>query len=287
MQRPMVRLIFSRLPYLLKKNIPALSFAGMFFFSAVCAAGSLELATDLFEKNEWDLCRRECRRALLAEKEPAERFQLLNAMSIIRSGTDSDSATNQLSRIIAAHHDLEVTAIAAYEQGRMQWQFNQTADALASFSLAFQTTTNKPLFLRASCSMFQLFGENPELKTGHADLISQITTSRDQWYGALFKECAKPDPRQGQPTAPNWVIRFYRSQISPAIGDRCALEPSCSEYFHQARCKHGIKAYPMIADRFFREPEVSNAKKDPVVKPNGQVRYRDPVENHDFWMKKK
>jgi len=41
----------------------------------------------------------------------------------------------------------------------------------------------------------------------------------------------------------------------------------------------------MIGDRFFREPEVNNEKKDPVVMPNGQIRYRDPLKNHDFWMK--
>ena len=42
----------------------------------------------------------------------------------------------------------------------------------------------------------------------------------------------------------------------------------------------------MIADRFVREPEVSNQKADPVIMEDGQMRYRDPVEHHDFWMKK-
>ncbi|MEE9368309.1 MAG: membrane protein insertion efficiency factor YidD [Pontiella sp.] len=259
----------------------------MFFFSAHTLAGSLELTADLFEKNEWEFCRRECRRALLSQTEPTERFQLLSAMSGIRMGNDPLLEHNELDRIISENHDDQVSAIAAYERGRLQWQLEQPEQALQSFSLSFQSTTNKALFLRASCSIFLLFKDAPELKDGNDDLISQITTSRDQWYGTLFSECAKPTPVTGTPSAPNWVIRFYRSQISPAIGERCTLEPSCSEYFHQANHKHGLKAYPMIADRFFREPEVSQKKKDPVISESGQIRYRDPIENHDFWMKKK
>ena len=188
------------------------------------------------------------------------------------------------SSIVAADSDLQVSAIASYELGRLQWTAEQPSEAFDSFSFSFHTTTNKDLFLHASCSLFLLMKEHSELKSGNEALTSQINTSRDQWYGALFSQCAKPNP--GDSTTPNWIIRFYRAQISPAIGDRCTLEPSCSEYFHQSYCKHGIKSIPMIADRFFREPEVSNQKADPVVVEDGQIRYRDPIENHDFWMKK-
>lgn len=279
--------ISNQKPHLLNKNIPALSFAGMFFFATCTLAGHLELATDLFEKNEWELCRRECRRSLLAGHEPTERFQLLNAMSAIRTGAEPSAISEQLKTLIIEDLDPQVSAISSYERGRLQWQLNQPEGALNSFSLAFHTTTNKALFLRSSCSIFLLFKEHPKLKSGKEDLVSQITTSRDQWYGALFSECAKPKFEKDPPKAPNWIIRFYRSQISPAIGERCVLEPSCSEYFHQANHKHGLKAFPMIADRFFREPEVSSHKNDPMITGSGQIRYRDPVENHDFWMKKK
>ena len=128
--------------------------------------------------------------------------------------------------------------------------------------------------------------EHPELKEGKDDLQDQINTSRDQWFGALFTQCAKPEASNDKPESPGWFIAFYRGQISPAIGDRCNLEPSCSEYFHQAKALHGLKAIPMAADRFFREPGVNSEKKDPVLMPSGQIRYRDPLENHDFWMAK-
>ncbi|HEY5653999.1 MAG TPA: membrane protein insertion efficiency factor YidD [Pontiella sp.] len=269
------------------KNIPAILLAGMFFFSMHGWAGNLDLATDLFEQGEWELCRRECRRALISEPRSTERFQLLEAMALICSGKNPTHAIQLLSPVIEANVDQEVTAIASYELGRLQWQLNAPEDALNSFEYAFASTTNKTLFLHASCSMFQLLKEHKTLEKGREALISQIQTSRSEWYGPLFSATAKPDPEKNQPQAPNWIVRFYRSQISPAIGSRCVLEPSCSEYFHQAYCKHGLKAAPMIADRFFREPELSNEKKDPVAMPSGQIRYRDPLENHDFWMKKK
>ncbi len=268
------------------KNIPAIFLVGMFFFSAYAQAESLRLATSLFEKTEWALCRRECKRALLAETPPTERFELLGAMTAVRLGTNPDEASKPFQSILAENRDPQISAIAAYELGRLQWQLDHPEAAFDSFALSFQTTTNKQLFLRSSCSLFLLFKDHSELKKGKEGLISQINTSRDQWHGTLFAECAKPDPKKDQPSAPNWIIRFYRSQISPAIGSRCNLEPSCSEYFHQANCKHGTKSIPMIADRLVREPGINHRKENPVIMESGQIRYHDPIENHDFWMKK-
>ncbi len=80
------------------------------------------------------------------------------------------------------------------------------------------------------------------------------------------------------------VVWFYRKFVGPAIGSRCALEPSCSRYFLAASEKHGILGIPMIADRFVREP-VESASSEWVVDSNGNPRHPDPVSNHDFWMK--
>ena len=283
----MVRLISNRSYWFTIKNIPALCFAGMFFFCSQADADLLALATGLFEEGEWALCRRECRRALLQDAKPAERFRLLGTLALVRDGGDPEACAAQLASIAGGNADTETTAVASYELGRLQWLLNQPERALDSFAQAFHTTTNKTLFLRAACSIFLLAKEFPDIQDGREGLMQQVATSRNQWYGALFKMCAKPDPSRREPGAPNWIVRFYRSQISPAIGNRCTLEPSCSEYFHQAHQHHGWVAVPMAADRFFREPEVSNRKDDPVVMESGQIRYRDPVENHDFWMEKK
>lgn len=268
------------------KNIPALFLAGMFFFSAYAHADHLGLATDLFEKTEWALCRRECKRGLLAESLQPERFQLLEAMTSVRLGFNPSVASTPFKTLLTENIDPQISAIAAYELGRLQWQLDHPEAAFNALVFSFQTTTNKQLFLRSSCSLFLLFKSDPKLKKGQEDLISQINTSRELWYGALFAECAKPDPKKDLPKAPSWIIRFYRSQVSPAIGSRCNLEPSCSEYFHQAHCKHHYKAIPMIADRLVREPGINQRKESPIIMGNDQIRYCDPVENHDFWMKK-
>ena len=83
-----------------------------------------------------------------------------------------------------------------------------------------------------------------------------------------------------------WMILFYRSQIRPAIGQRCSLTPSCSEYGMQALKKHGILGLAMIGDRTFREPDVVTEKLSPVRIGNRWF-YKDTLESHDWWMKTK
>lgn len=257
----------------------------MFFFSAGAAADQLELTLGLYEKGRWELCRRECRRALLTDPDNAPHFQLLEALSDQHSGGEPVEILAKLDALIAADTDTKITAAASYEKGRLHWLLDQPEDALHAFEQTFYTTGSKELFLRSSCSMFQLMNDNKFLKEDREALISQINTSREEWYGRLFTETAKPEPADSRTEQPNWLVRFYRSQISPAIGNRCTLQPSCSEYFQQAQQKHGWASIPMIADRFCREPEVNSLKKHPVVTPTGRIRYGDPLENHDFWMK--
>ena len=79
------------------------------------------------------------------------------------------------------------------------------------------------------------------------------------------------------------MIALYRTQISPAIGDRCSLYPSCSEYCMQAMRRHGLLGLAMYADRAVREPDVVRKQQDPVI-INGKRKYRDPLEDHDWWM---
>ncbi|MBM4153561.1 MAG: membrane protein insertion efficiency factor YidD [Lentisphaerae bacterium] len=79
------------------------------------------------------------------------------------------------------------------------------------------------------------------------------------------------------------LVGLYRSVVRPAIGARCALDPSCSEYFLIVSRRHGLLGFPMIVDRFVREPSVLRAHPVPAP-PGGNVRVPDPVCDHDFWM---
>ena len=81
------------------------------------------------------------------------------------------------------------------------------------------------------------------------------------------------------------VVGFYRLFVGPAIGSRCVLEPSCSQYFLEAGRKHGIVGVPMVADRFVREPVVSASDRW-VRRPDGSWRHPDPVSDHDGWFSK-
>lgn len=268
------------------KSVPARLLAGMLFFYALAAQANLELATQFFEDEAWNLCRRECRRALLNKEQPQERYELLETICRMRTGDAPETVLPVFTRLKNSAADRELSAIAAYEAGRLHWMLNQPDPALKAFAHAFHSTADKELFLHSSCSLFLLLNEFSELKATHQDLMEQITTSRSQYRGALFSRCAKPTPHNASPPRPHWIIRFYRSQISPAIGDRCVLHPSCSEYCNQAHAQHGLLALPLIADRLFREPDVSNERANPIVMKNGQIRYQDPVHNHTFWMKK-
>jgi len=75
------------------------------------------------------------------------------------------------------------------------------------------------------------------------------------------------------------IVRMYRRWVGPAIGARCSLTPSCSEYFLQAGRRHGWLAFPMMADRLVREPSVVAAAE---VRIAGRI--ADPLEDHDGWM---
>lgn len=81
------------------------------------------------------------------------------------------------------------------------------------------------------------------------------------------------------------IVWFYRTCVGPAIGSRCALYPSCSQYFLDACRKHGWLGIPLMTDRFVREP-VESVKDEWVLDPRGHWKHPDPVEDHDFWMEK-
>lgn len=79
-------------------------------------------------------------------------------------------------------------------------------------------------------------------------------------------------------------IGFYRAQISPALGARCSLFPSCSEYCLQAVRRHGFLGLALYGDRAVREPDVVKNADTPIV-INGRIFYADPLSDHDFWLR--
>ncbi|MBF0103035.1 MAG: membrane protein insertion efficiency factor YidD [Desulfobacterales bacterium] len=81
-----------------------------------------------------------------------------------------------------------------------------------------------------------------------------------------------------------WLIqKVYRLHIRPALGQRCDLYPSCSEYAMQALAKHGLLGLPMIADRLIREPDVLVTSKK-MIMDHGRLKVVDTLSEHDFWI---
>ena len=77
-------------------------------------------------------------------------------------------------------------------------------------------------------------------------------------------------------------VRFYRHYISPVIGDRCPMYPSCSAYSIEAIKKHGFFiGIIMTADRLIHESDEMNLA--PLIQIGDELRAWDPVENNDFW----
>lgn len=190
---------------------------------------------------------------------------------------------------------IELRALAAYELGRYRMSLRKGApDALPPLSHAFLTTRNTALFQLASCTLHFLFTENSALRKANPDLAAQVDFTLSAWSSAVWDLA---DPRAShlrdhaaRPSLASWpasaFIAFYRTQIRPAIGGRCALEPSCSEYFLQSCKKHGLLGIPFIGDRFIRESRVTQAAEVLVERPDGSIRVADPVSDHDYWFTK-
>jgi uncharacterized protein len=109
--------------------------------------------------------------------------------------------------------------------------------------------------------------------------------------GALGNEHAAGPENNGekvQGSAGNFAlvpVHLYQKYLSPVIGGRCPMYPSCSGYARQAIEKHGaVMGWIMACDRLMRcgRDEVKLA----TVVHEGQSTYcADPVENNDFWLK--
>ena len=158
---------------------------------------------------------------------------------------------------------------------------------------AFQTAGDPHIFHVAGAALALLFRADAAFRFSHAALAEQVDLCRDAWSGKDWEEaraCVAPLLPPSRPRGPGaWlaagVVGFYRTCIGPAIGSRCVLEPSCSQYFLEAGRRHGLLGVPMTADRFVREPVVSHSDRW-VRRPDGTWRHPDPVSDHDGWFQK-
>lgn len=255
------------------------------------------LARELLAESNFPACRLECQRQLQDYPADAE-ARLLKALAERQLGLDSSETLWTLAEDPAVPP--EVGLRACYEWARSRWSAGDLASAFAGFRRVFNETKETALSIRAGCALSQLLRQHPDLTGEYPEIRPQTETLRVLFSREMINECRRPfaattsqlaeaaSPNEQTPDAwsgkpGQWVIAFYQRQIRPALGERCSLSPSCSEYAHEAFRKHGLLGFALAADRFFREPSVVAAGEKPV-KLNGKWLYEDPLSAHDWWL---
>ncbi len=279
------------IPRPVARRIPGLAPGILFLAVALSVAGepALQLAAELYAEGEWAAARTESLR-VPAGAPDAARARLLAAASALRLEPGQAEARAELAALWRGEAaDRETRCLAAYESGRAEWTSRAASDALAGLKFAYLNTREPTLFWRAGCSLHLLLQADKKIRREEAALGRSLLSCRDAWPAEVWRECRFPKtPGPARTSLPgHWVVGFYRAQVGPAIGSRCDLLPSCSEYFLQASRAHGLLGVALMADRFIREPSVVAARARPVTMPDGHVRFADPVSDHDFWMEGK
>jgi len=274
-----------------RKIIPALCVGMIFCFAprsgtAAPAEAAFALATDLYAEGDWRAARREALRALDEQRE-SEGAQMLAADCALRINPRDESSLAEMERLSRSATNSALRARAAYRVGQTHWVLGNRTASFDAYARAFQQSADPDLFLRSGCALFLLRREDRTLGEEDPGLLQQLATCRDLWRFELRDEVrvAPLDAKKGASLRPAvWFVSFYRSQIAPAIAQRCSLEPSCSAYFLEANRDHRWLGLPLIGDRLVREPSVVQAAENPVER-KGRTRFLDPVKNHTYWLK--
>jgi len=92
----------------------------------------------------------------------------------------------------------------------------------------------------------------------------------------------------GQSSNPvRFMVELHRKYISPIDGKNCPMYPSCSRYSLQCFDKHGLFiGWVMTCDRLLRCGR-DELRLCPEIIVNDELRCYDPLENNDFWWRKK
>lgn len=253
--------------------------------AASAGADTLPLAEELFAEGAWADARREAQRALAADPQQ-DGALLLAAVSTLHLTPSDPAARATLDHLGREGTAPDLRALASYELARVRWADGDTAGAFDTYARAFQAATNRELFLRSGCALFLLRQEDRMLGEDDPALLQQLASCRNLWRWELRDEVRVRPGDAGRSLAARpgeWMVALYRRQIRPAIGHRCSLQPSCSEYYLQAGRKHGWLGAPLLGDRLVREPGVVAAAERPVQA--GEITlFKDPLDDHDQWL---
>ena len=201
---------------------------------------------------------------------------------------EADEARVEMARLINESPTTSTSNALARASARLSLE-EGTLDGIAR---AFLEARDAATFRVAGCALYLALEEDDEARTANAALYDQARLCIDSWMRPDWREARallqRSAPKGGGGIGGFFafcVFHFYKFAVGPALGSRCALEPSCSSYFLEASRKHGLVGLPMIADRFVREP-VASASDKWVRNAKGELKHPDPVSDHDGWFSK-
>lgn len=262
--------------------------AGAFFliigFRIVPAS---DLALQLYAEGDWRGARVEAFRA--GVRNPEDPWASAVAAWATLRIDPGDTAAREVAFDCAHHHpDPLVRAHASYELGRILWSAGESIEAFPLLRAAFLLADDQALFLKSAYSLDSVLRRHPELRLPGDSVIPQLRTVRPLITRAV-RQAAWPPPPIDRDSwsgrAARYFVGVYQRQISPAIGHRCSMHPSCSRFCVEACATYGLIGIPMTADRLIRESDHVVHRIAPVM-IGGEERFYDPVSHHSFWFRR-
>lgn len=267
------------------KRIPGFVLGILFFFPLVLTAAPLELAQQLFQEGNWQGARREAERVLALAPSNQMASLLVITSAARQTGVNHGSCLQDARRLAEEGRDPTIRAPASNLAAWILAEQRHEADAWPLARRAFLEAVDAETFLSSAGLLAQLAPHRDGSSPDDEAIRLQLETLAPILPRRTVSPLARPPPRQYRwASIPGeGIVAFYRYAIRPAIGSRCSLTPSCSEYFKQASRKHPLLALPLIADRLVREPGVVKSEHNPVEQ-QGHLCYSDPLSDHDFWI---
>ena len=256
-----------------------------FFLAAGLCPAQMPLALELMQEGNWPGTVRECRRVLV-EQPSNEVARLIECVALARIETTSPASIAVFeAAAVNARIPPALRLTAACEAGCAHAERGEAAAAYRWLKTAFEGSRSGDVFLRSGAALDELLAADPHVADDDPSLPLQLATCAPALQSAEGSSVtfAKPRRRSGLLAKPGeWIVAFYSRAVAPAIGSRCSLVPSCSQYFLQASRERGLLAFPVIADRLVREPGVVSRAQKPA--PYGEtIRYEDPLSDHYPW----
>lgn len=247
-------------------------------------AETLSLARQLFDEEDFRGARREALRGGTQEEMDAA----VAALAAVRLFPLESERRQIAGSLIKSSMSRDVAAWTSVELGRILWESDDLETAACLIQGAFAQAEDHDLFLQSAYLLRVLALRYPHRVSISDAIRTQVMTVYPRITPAIQQAASPPRRQQGPRLSARLArggVRLYQTQISPALGQRCSMHPSCSAYCLQAMQQYGVVGIPMTADRLIRETDHVHHRIHPIW-VDGVEKFYDPVEAHSFWFRR-